>query len=61
MAWGVEEDGELWDCAWQTRAEALHALAETLSDMGNKGDKAPGGDKEWNARVVRVTIQKSEQ
>lgn len=57
-AWGVEENGELWDCAFQTRKEALHELASAMCDLGNKGDKDPGADREWSARIVRVTIEK---
>ena len=56
-AWGIEEDGELWNSAYATRREAIHDLAEALCELGNES-KNPTDDKPWRATVIPVLIMR---
>lgn len=49
-AWGICENGKLWDCAFSTRHEALTELAGSICTID------PKAQGEWSARVVRVEI-----
>lgn len=60
-AWGVEENGELWDAAFSSRKEAIQALTEALCELGNKDAGTPGSGKPWSVRLVRVNIAIDEE
>lgn len=56
-AWGVEENGELWDCAYQSVQDAMRELADRVCELSNMPEKAKGSDMEWTLRVVRVSVE----
>lgn len=53
-AWGIIEDGELWDTAYQTREDAFRDLAESVCELSNGQKKSK---EEWICRIVRVQIK----
>lgn len=58
QGWGVEENGALWSCAYETVMDAASELAERVCELANMDGKAKGAAQEWTFRIVRVNIEK---
>jgi hypothetical protein len=58
QCWGIEENGELWACAYETVMDAARELTDRVAEVSNMPDKAKGADMEWTFRIIRVSVDK---
>ena len=56
MPWGIEEQGELWPCAYETVQDAAKELTDRMCELSNMDRKAKASELEWTFRIVRVDV-----
>jgi hypothetical protein len=56
LPWGIEEQGELWPCAYETVQDAAKELAERVCELCNMDRKAKGAELEWTFRIIRADV-----
>ena len=58
--WGIEENGKLWACAFETVPEAMAKLGEYMTEkLSNMSPTAKGYTMEWTFKIVAVSVQRA--